>query len=74
VGTAEFRTNLAKYLKLARAGQNVVILQRGRIAFVLSRFEEAAPLPVLGCLRDRTEYVQGAVLNAKESWDGGDLP
>ena len=74
VGTAEFRTNLAKYLRLAETGHRVVILQRGKGACVLSRFDGNAPAPVLGCMQDRTEMAAGAVVNAGEAWEGGALP
>lgn len=74
VGTAEFRTNMAKYFRLAKSGRQVIILQHGRSAYLLTGIEEAAPRSVLGCLRDRTLYVAGAVVNAKETWAGGSLP
>ena len=74
VGAAEFRTNLAKYLKLARSGRKVIIQQRGRNAFVLTRFEEGAPTTVLGCMRDRTQCAEGAVINARETWSAGEMP
>ena len=74
VGTAELRSNLAKYLKLAQSGQKIVILQRGQSAYVLSRFEEPTPGSVLGCMRERTKHTPGEVVNAGESWEGGTLP
>lgn len=74
VGTAEFRGNLAKYLKQVSAGRPVVIQERGRSAFVLLKLEEE-PLPsVFGCMRHRTEIAAGAVVNAAERWSAGGIP
>jgi prevent-host-death family protein len=74
VGAAEFRTNLAKYLKLARSGRQVIIQQWGRNAFVLTRLEEGAPTTVFGCMRDRTQCAEDAVVGARETWPAGELP
>jgi len=74
VGVAELRGNLATYLRAAKAGQPILIQERGRSAYVLTRFEEE-PLPsVFGCMRDRTDYVAGAVVNAGEEWPSGRMP
>lgn len=73
VGTAEFRANLAKYLKQASSGQPVIIQERGRSAYILSRFEEPPP-SVFGCMGGRTEYVAGTVVHGNERWSGGDMP
>lgn len=74
VGAAEFRGNLAKYLKQAKSGTPVIIQERGRSAYVLLKFEEGDPASAFGCMRDRTEYVAGAVVNAGESWRPGAMP
>lgn len=74
VGASELRGNLAKYLKLAKAGTTVIIQERGRNAYVLLRFEDDAERPAFGCLRERTEYVSGAVVSAREDWRPGELP
>jgi antitoxin (DNA-binding transcriptional repressor) of toxin-antitoxin stability system len=74
VGSAEFRANLAKYLKQARSGRPVIIRERGKSSFLLSRLDDDGADTVLGCMRDRTEYVRGAVVNARETWSGGGLP
>ncbi len=74
VGTAEFRGNLAKYLKQAKAGRPVIIQERGRGAYLLLKFEEEASRPAFGCMRDLTEYVGGTVVNADESWLPGAMP
>jgi prevent-host-death family protein len=74
VGTAEFRGNLAKYLKQAKAGTPVVIQERGRSAYVLSRFEEGPKASAFGCMRERTGYTAGAVVNATEPWTPGGMP
>jgi Antitoxin Phd_YefM, type II toxin-antitoxin system len=74
VGVADFRGNLAKYLKDAKAGRPIVVLERGKKAYVLQRFDET-PLPsVWGGMHARTEYVQGEVVNACESWPSGRMP
>lgn len=74
VGTAEFRANLAKYLKEASAGRPVIVQERGRPAYVLSKLEAEAPTSIVGCMRERTEYVAGAVVSAAERWRAGALP
>ena len=74
VGTAELRANLAKYLARASAGRPVIIQDRGRRAFIISKLEEEAPRSVFGCMRERTEYVAGAVVNAGEPWRAGAMP
>jgi hypothetical protein len=38
-----------------------------------SRFDGNAGVPVLGCMRDRTEMAAGAVVNSGETWDAGNL-
>lgn len=74
VGVAEFRGNLAKYLAQAGSGTPVVIQERGTSKYVLLRFDEAAPPPIFGCMRERTAYAKGAVVNAAEPWPVGALP
>lgn len=74
VGTAEFRANLAKYLKQASAGRPVIVQERGRDAYVLSKLEEAPPASIVGCMRERTEYTSGEVVNASERWRAGAMP
>lgn len=74
VGVAELRGNLAKYLKQAKAGTPVIIEERGHSAYVLLRFEEAAEAVAFGCMRARTEYAAGAVVNASEAWPPGAMP
>lgn len=74
VGVAEFRGNLAKYLKQAKAGTPVIIQERGRSAYVLLKFEEGAKASAFGCMRERTQYGAGAVVNAGESWPPGRMP
>jgi prevent-host-death family protein len=74
VGTAEFRGNLAKYLKQARAGRPVIIQERGRDAYVLVKLEDEGAAQPFGCLAARTEYTSGVVLNAEESWRPGAVP
>lgn len=74
VGTAEFRANLAKYLKQARTGRPVLVQERGRSAYVLSSLEDEPPSSIVGCMRERTEYFTGAVVNAGEQWRAGDMP
>jgi len=73
-GSAELRANLAKYLKLVKGGRPLIVQERGKSAYVLLKYEEQPPESVLGCLRDRTEYVRGTVVNAKEAWSAGELP
>jgi prevent-host-death family protein len=74
VGTAEFRGNLAKYLQQAKAGTPVVIRERGRSAYVLVKLEESPSASVFGCMRDRTGYTPGTVVNADEDWSAGAMP
>lgn len=75
VGTAEFRGNLAKYLRQAKAGRPVVVQERGKNAYVLLKFEEQAPPSVFGCMRDHTDLGDDAVLNASASiWRQNKLP
>jgi prevent-host-death family protein len=74
VGTAEFRANLAKYLRQARTGRPVLIQERGRSAYVLSRLDEVPPSSIVGCMRERTECSSGVVVNAREQWRAGDMP
>ena len=74
VGTAEFRGNLAKYLKQARAGRPVIVQERGRDAYVLIRLEEDGETPPFGCLAGRTDYTRGVVLGAEEPWRAAELP
>lgn len=74
VGTAEFRGNLAKYLKQAESGRPIIIQEHGRSAYVLLKFEEGASTSAFGCMRERTEYASGAVVNADEPWSPGDMP
>lgn len=73
VGTAEFRAKLAKYFQQANAGRPVIIRERARSAYVLSRLEEVPPPSIVGCMRERTE-LSGDVVNANEPWRPGDLP
>ena len=74
VGTAEFRRQLAAYLKLARAGQEVVIQERGHDAYLLVRLAASPPPSVFGGMRDDTDYDPDVILNAEESWEPGSLP
>lgn len=74
VGAAEFRGNLAKYLKQAKSGRPVIIQERGRSAYVLLKFEEEASMLAFGCMRERTEYTAGAIVNADEPWAPGAMP
>lgn len=74
VGTAEFRGNLATYLKQAKSGRPVIIQERGRSAYVLLKFEEGASTSAFGCMRERTRYMPGAVVNAAEPWSPGAMP
>lgn len=74
VGTAEFRGNLAKYLKQASAGRPVIIQERGRSAYVLAKLDDEPRPSVFGCMSDRTEYVAGTVVNAAERWSPGVMP
>jgi hypothetical protein len=41
---------------------------------MLLKFEEGARAPAFGCMRERTEYAAGAVVNAGESWPPGRMP
>jgi hypothetical protein len=43
-------------------------------ACVRSTFDGNTHVPVLGCMQDRTEMAAGAVVNAGETWNAGDLP
>jgi prevent-host-death family protein len=74
VGVAEFRGNLAKYLKQASAGRPVIIQERGRGACVLLALEDEPAPSIFGCMKDRTAYVCGAVVNAAERWPSGGMP
>lgn len=74
VGVAEFRANLAKYLKQASVGRRVIVRERGRRAYVLSSLEEEAAPSIVGCMRERTELGNGEVVNALESWRAGPMP
>lgn len=74
VGAAEFRGNLAKYLKQASAGRPVIIQERGRSAYVLVKLEDESPPSIFGCMSERTEYVVGTVVNAAERWSPGAMP
>jgi antitoxin (DNA-binding transcriptional repressor) of toxin-antitoxin stability system len=75
VGAAELRGNLAKYLRHAKAGRAVIIQERGRTAYVLVRFAEEPAASVFGCMRERTTYTRGAVVNAAPSeWGPGEMP
>lgn len=73
VGTTEFRANLAKYLKRASAGQPIIIQERGRSAYILSKFEDEPP-SIFGCMKERTEYIRGTIVYADESWSPGAMP
>lgn len=74
VGSAKFRGNLAKYLKQVKSGRPVVIEERGRSAYVLLKFEEEESTSVFGCMRERTDYAAGTVVNAAEPWSPGAMP
>jgi antitoxin (DNA-binding transcriptional repressor) of toxin-antitoxin stability system len=76
VGVTEFRGNLAKYLKRAKAGRAVVVLERGEQMYVLQRIEPMAQHSVFGCMRERTQTsgAQDAVVGASEDWSAGKLP
>jgi len=76
VGVAELRRELARYLRAAEAGREIVIQDRGRDAFVLRRYEpERDPKGIgFGCMRDQTEYTAGTIWNADEAWAAGELP
>ncbi len=74
VGTAEFRRNLATYLKRADTGVPVIIQDRGRDAYLLSRIEDEERDSVVGGMRERTEYTPGTVVNALERWRPGEMP
>lgn len=74
VGAAEFRGNLAKYLRQAESGRPVIIQGRGRSAYVLLKLEEEeVPASVFGCMRGRTEYTAGTVVNSTEDWSPGGI-
>ncbi len=73
VGIADLRANLAKYLKLAAMGRPVIVRERGRAAYVLTRYQEQED-EVFGCMRERTQYTEGTILNADESWPPGTMP
>lgn len=52
----------------------MVVQERGRSAYVLSKLEDE-PIPsIFGCMRERTEYVAGTVVNADEQWCAGAMP
>lgn len=74
VGAAEFRGNLAKYLRQAQSGRPVIIQERGRSAYVLLKLEEDVPASVFGCMRERTEYTAGTVVHSTEDWSPGAIP
>lgn len=74
IGTAEFRRHLAKYLEAANAGRPVVIQGRGRNAYLLLKVEDERPASVFGCMRERTDYAAGTVVNATEEWKSGEMP
>jgi antitoxin (DNA-binding transcriptional repressor) of toxin-antitoxin stability system len=74
VGVTEFRGNLAKYLKSAKAGRAVVVLERGERAYVLRRIEAEPPQRIFGCMRERTEMAAKAVVGASEHWSAAELP
>ena len=73
VGIAELRANLAKYLKQASAGRPIIVRERGRPTWILTRYQERQE-DVFGCMKERTRYEQGTVLNADESWLPGKMP
>lgn len=66
VGSAEFRGNLAKYLRQAKSGRPVIVQERGKSAYLLLKFEEPESPSVFGCMRQQTEYVAGSIYNADE--------
>lgn len=74
VGAAEFRGNLAKYLRQAESGRAVIIEGRDRSAYVLLKLEEDVSASVFGCMRDRTEYTAGTVFRSAEEWSPGSIP
>lgn len=74
VGTADFRKKLAKYLKHSEAGGIVVIRDRGRDAYVLTKLDAPSNPSGFGCMRERTEYQEDAVVNATEAWRPGKMP
>ena len=74
VGAAEFRGNLAKYLRRAKSGRPVIIEGRDRSACVLLKLDEETSASVLGCMRDRTEYSAGTVFRSPEECSPGSIP
>lgn len=74
VGTAELRGNLAKYLRTVESGHPLIIQDRGRDAYLLSKLASGAAPSIFGCMRDRTDHVPGSVTNAGESWSPGAMP
>jgi len=74
VGTAELRGNLAKHLRAVGAGRALVIQDRGRDAYLLSKLADESPPSVFGCMRDRTDHGAAAVVNAAEPWSPGVMP
>ena len=74
VGIAEFRGHLAKYLKQASSGRPVVIQERGRSAYVLLKLDDEAVPSIFGCMRGRTEYAAGSVVNARVRGSAGAMP
>jgi hypothetical protein len=51
------------------------VLERGRRAYVLRRFEKEPPQSIFGCMRERTTAGVGpGVVGAAEHWLTGDLP
>ena len=76
VGAAEFRGNLAKYLRQAKSGRPVIIQGRDRSAYVLLMLEEEEEVSasIFGCMRERTEYAAGTVVRSPEEWSPGAIP
>ncbi len=74
VGSAEFRGNLAKYLRRAKEGLPVIVKERGKPTYILRRLDEESLPSVLGGLRERTSYSPGAIPRHSESWTAGALP
>ncbi|MGH7283403.1 MAG: hypothetical protein ACRELY_17890 [Polyangiaceae bacterium] len=73
VGTADFRANLAKYLRRVKLGRVLVVQERGKDSFMISKIEPLADSG-RGCMKDRTTYEPGAILNAEEDWTPPDFP
>lgn len=73
VGTTDLRANLAKYLRRVKAGRIVIVQERGEDAYVITKVEPKRRSG-RGCMRDRTTYVEGAILNADEDWTVPDFP